>query len=228
MMRVIGYARVSTDEQADSGLGLEAQEHRIRAMCDLKGWELVGIIRDEGVTGTTLKRPGLRRALRMIAKREVQGLVAAKLDRVSRSSVDMSLIFEWMREAGASITLLDVDVDTSTPVGQAIASFMATFAQLERDMTAQRTRDALAALRRQGKPTGRPAVADQGPLAQRIRAMREDEHLTLQAIADRLNLDGVPTLRGAAKWRPSSVQNAAGYVRPAKAKRRTALPAIAR
>ena len=225
--RVIGYIRVSTDEQAESGLGLEAQERKIRAYCELKGWELVEVIRDEGKSGTTLKRPGLRRALREVARSNVDGLVAAKLDRVSRSSVDMALVFEWFRDAGASITLLDVDVDTSSPVGQAIASFMALFAQLERDMTAQRTKDALASLRAQGKPTGRPSVADNSRLTARIKAMRK-RGMTLQAIADELNRDGVPTLRGAQAWRPSSVQNAAGYERPARRRRRTSLPALSR
>jgi DNA invertase Pin-like site-specific DNA recombinase len=223
--RVIGYVRVSTDEQAESGLGLEAQERKIRAFCELKGWELVDVIRDEGKSGTTLKRPGLRRALREVARSNVDGLVAAKLDRVSRSSVDMALVFEWFRDAGASITLLDVDVDTSTPIGQAIASFMALFAQLERDMTAQRTKDALAALRARGKPTGRPAVADNAQLQRRIQRMRS-KGMTLQAIADDLNAEGVPTLRGGREWRPSSVQNAAGYARPAKRRRRTPLPTL--
>ena len=225
--RVIGYVRVSTEEQADSGLGLEAQERRIRAYCELKGVELVDVVRDEGISGTTLKRPGLKRALRAIAKHQVDGLVAAKLDRVSRSSVDMALIFEWFKAAGASITLLDVAVDTSSAIGQAIASFMALFAQLERDMTAQRTKDALDVKRRRGERVGQAAFSDtgNGHLARRIRTMR-DKGQTLQAIADTLNREGIPTLRGGKEWRPSSVQNAAGYKRPVKKRKRTALPTL--
>lgn len=227
--RIIGYCRVSTEEQAESGLGLDAQERRIRAYCELKGVELVDVIRDEGVSGTTLKRPGLRRALRQVAKGQATGLVAAKLDRVSRSSVDMALIFEWFRTAGASITLLDVDVDTSSPVGQAIASFMALFAQLERDMTAQRTKDALDVKRRRGERVGQASFSDRGNghLARRIRTMRE-KGMTLQAIADSLNAEGVPTLRGGQTWRPSSVQNAAGYTRPPAKRKRASLPSLGR
>jgi DNA invertase Pin-like site-specific DNA recombinase len=224
--RIIGYLRVSTEEQAESGLGLEAQERKIRAAAELHGWELVDVIADEGVTGTTLKRPGLRRAMRAIAKRQADGLVAAKLDRVSRSSVDMALVFEWFRDADAQLVLLDVPgLDTSTPIGKAMSTLMAMFAELERDLIAQRTREALASLRKRGKPTGRPAVADNAHLQRRIQRMRA-KGLTLQAIADELNAEGVPTLRGGREWRPSSVQNAAGYARPAKRRRRTPLPAL--
>lgn len=224
--RIIGYVRVSTQEQADSGLGLEAQERKLHAAAELHGWELVDVIRDEGISGATLKRPGLRKAMRAIARGNADGLAAAKLDRVSRSSVDMALIFEWFRDADATLVLLDVPgLDTSTAMGKAMSTLMAMFAEMERDLIAQRTKDALASLRKRGKPTGRPAVADNAQLQRRIQRMRA-KHMTLQAIADELNADGTPTLRGGAKWRPSSVQNAAGYARPLKRRRRTPLPTL--
>jgi DNA invertase Pin-like site-specific DNA recombinase len=225
--RIIGYTRVSTEEQADSGLSLEAQERRIRGYCEAKGWTLVELVRDEA-TGTNLRRPALLRALRTIAKRQAEGLVATKLDRVSRSSADTAILFEWMRDARATFVLLDIEgLDTSTPIGQAIASFMAIVAQLERDLTAQRTREALGALRRRGLPTGRPAVADHPALQKRIRRERE-QGATLQAIADGLNRDEIPTLRGAERWTTSSVQSASGYQRPAARRPRAVLPTVKR
>jgi hypothetical protein len=69
-----------------------------------------------------------------------------------------------------------------------------------------------------GRSIGRPAVADDPGLSQRIAAMRA-EGMTLQAIADRLNDEGVPTVRGGAKWRHSSVQAAAGYRRGERSER---------
>lgn len=224
-LRVIGYCRVSTAEQAESGLGLEAQEQRIRQYADLKGWAVVEIIRDEGVSGATVRRKGLRRALRAIAAGDADGLVCAKLDRLSRSQRDLALLFDWFDQARATLALLDANVDTSSPIGGAILSFMGIMAQLERDLTSERTRSALAELRRQGRPTGRPAVADHPELQRRIQRLREAGR-SLQQIADALNADGIPTLRGAPAWSKSSVRTATGYQRPGARRSRATLPAL--
>jgi DNA invertase Pin-like site-specific DNA recombinase len=104
---------------------------------------------------------------------------------------------------------------------------LAAVAQWERETIAQRTRDGLAVLRARGMPTGRPAVADRPELADRIQVMRA-EGFTLQAIADALNADSVPTLRGGNCWRPSSVQSAAGYRRARPRHKAADLPALPR
>lgn len=101
---------------------------------------------------------------------------------------------------------------------------MATIAQWERRAISERTRAALRALRAQGKATGRPAVADDPDLTERIRHLREDRGLTLRQIADHLNAAGVPTLRGAARWTHSSVQTAAGYRRPTRRRKTITFP----
>jgi hypothetical protein len=85
----------------------------------------------------------------------------------------------------------------------------------------ERTRKGLEAARAGGGPVGRPSVHDMPALKEWIAELRESG-LTLQAIADRLNAEGVPTLRGGAKWRPSSVQTAAGYRRPQRTPARDA------
>jgi hypothetical protein len=104
-----------------------------------------------------------------------------------------------------------------------VANVISAVAECEGDIIAQRTGAALHALRAQGKPISRPAAADHPELRDRIRQMREDG-MTFQAIADTLNAEGLPTLRGGAHWRVSSVQSAAGYVRPRPKGRRTDLP----
>jgi DNA invertase Pin-like site-specific DNA recombinase len=231
--RVIGYIRVSTDEQADSGLSLEAQRDRLRLACDFKGWTLVDVIADEGITGTSVaKRRGLRRALKAIAAHRADGLMCTKLDRLSRSSADTALIFEWFKTAGATLCVLDIDVDTTSPVGAAVVTIMAAVAQLERDQTAERTRAALAVKRQGGKATGRPGVHENPPLLHRIRRMRHTggvgaTPMTYQEIADTLNAEGVPTIRGGKLWRVSSVQSACGYQRPPQRKEATRLPRVA-
>jgi DNA invertase Pin-like site-specific DNA recombinase len=227
-LRMIGYCRVSTDEQAMSGLGLADQEKRIREMAKPHGWRIVQMIRDEGLSAGTLDRAGLYRALGQLAAGRADGLAVAKLDRLTRSTVDFGLLLEWFKDSGKILVLLDLGVDTSTAGGELVANVIASVAQWERGVISERTRAALAQLRLQGKPTGRPAVIDDQALRDRIRAMKDDEELTLRQICDRLNAEGVPTMRGAVKWQPSAIQSALGYKRPRKPRRIAELPAVSR
>lgn len=226
---MIGYVRVSTAEQAASGLGLADQEKRVREEAKHRGWRLVRIERDEGASGKSLDRPGLKRALEAIAAGRADGLIVAKLDRLSRSVIDFGELLVWFREeTRATLVALDLGVDTSTAAGELVANVFAAVAQWERSVIAERTRAALAELRAQGRPVGRAALADHPELQAQIRAMRDGDGLTLQQIADALNAADVPTLRGGSTWRPSSVQSALGYKRPTKRRRRVDLPEAAR
>jgi DNA invertase Pin-like site-specific DNA recombinase len=226
VQRMVGYLRVSTEEQAQHGYGLDAQEHELRRAADFYGWELLELVRDEGLSGSTLERPGLQRALAMVAAGDADGLVVAKLDRLTRSVVDFGDLLEWFEDARAAFVALDVKVDTSTPGGRMVAQVLVVVAEWERRTIAARTKAGLDALRAQGKPTGRPSVADRPELAERIRRMRDEEGLSLRAIADVLSDEGIPTARGADRWRASSVQAAAGYVRRKPRRKRAALPAL--
>jgi DNA invertase Pin-like site-specific DNA recombinase len=222
---VVGYVRVSTSEQGVSGLGLAAQKAIIRRECEVRGWSLAEVIADKGESGKSLDRPGLHQALQLIASGEVTALIASKLDRISRSVGDFAMLLEYFTDAYAALVAVDVGVDTSSPGGKLVANVFASVAEWERDTIAARTRDALAELRAQGRAVGRPSVRDRADIAERIAALR-DEGLTLQAIADRLNRDQVPTARGAATWRVSSVQAAAGYRRPPTRRARPELPKL--
>jgi len=223
-LQLIGYARVSTDEQALYGYGLDAQESKCREHARRVGAEMV-VIRDEGISGKALDRPGLMRALTRIAAGEADGLVVAKLDRLTRSVIDFAMLLEWFTVADALLVALDFDLDTSTPSGRLVATIMSAVAEWERGVIAQRTREGLAAARAQGRPVGRPAVPDE--LAHRIRKQREDG-ATLQQICDSLNADRVPTARGAIAWRPSAIQRALGYERQPRRRKIATLPEIRR
>jgi len=220
---MIGYCRCSTDEQATSGLGLVSQEATIRAEAERRGWELVAVVADEGMTGKNLERPALRSALEMIAAGQADGLVASKLDRLSRSLIDFTTILAWAKQAKAALVVLDFDLDTSTPSGRLVAQIVASVAEWEAETIADRTRQALAAKRARDGHLGLPAVTDDAALAGRILAMRA-AGLTLQAIADAMNDEKVPTPRGGALWRPSSVQTVLGYRRPPAPAKATDLP----
>jgi DNA invertase Pin-like site-specific DNA recombinase len=143
-MRVIGYVRVSTEEQAMSGAGLEAQRRAITAECRRRGWELVETIEDRGYSAKDLRRPGVQEALRTLGAGGAKALVVAKLDRLSRSMIDFAAVMAKAQKQNWALVALDVAVDSSTPAGEAMVHMLATFAQFERRLIAQRTREALA------------------------------------------------------------------------------------
>lgn len=121
-------------------------------------------------------------------------------------------MLEWFTDADATLVALDLGLDTSTPGGRLVANVFGSVAEWEREVIGARTRDGLAAARAQGKAISRPAVADDAKLRARIERMRAARH-DPPGHRRQLNREGVPTLRGGAKWRHSSVQGAAGYRR---------------
>ena len=169
---VVGYIRVSTSEQADSGAGLEAQRAAISAEAERRGWELVHVFEDAGASGKSLNgRSGLQRALEAVEAGRAEGLVVAKLDRLSRSLLDFAALMERARKRGWNLIALDLGVDTSTPAGEMMASVLATFAQFERRLIGQRTKDALAVKRAQGVRLGRPRTMSEETV-ERIRELK--------------------------------------------------------
>jgi DNA invertase Pin-like site-specific DNA recombinase/peptidoglycan hydrolase-like protein with peptidoglycan-binding domain len=218
---VIGYVTVSSEGKSHEADGAV---HEIEAACESAGWELVEVVTDRE-SGRGLERPGLAYALRQIAEGKARGLLVNDLRRLSRSIVDLGSLMEWFRDAGAGLIALDLGVDTSTPGGHEVAATLITLGDWERERIARRTRSGLAEVRASGRPTGRPKLSDRPDLVERITAMRAAS-MTLQAIADQLNAEGVPTLRGGAMWRPSSVQAALGYRRPGSRTRRDQFPTL--
>lgn len=201
---VVGYVRVSTAEQADSGAGLAAQRTAIVAECERRGWTLVALHEDAGASGKSLQgRPALQAALDAVEEGRATALVVAKLDRLSRSLLDFAGLMERSRRRGWSLVALDLGVDTTTPNGQLIANVMASFAQFERQLIGQRTKDALAEKRRAGIRLGRPPCLSDATRA-RILELRVARH-TLAGIAQALNLEGVPTAHGG-RWHATTIR----------------------
>jgi DNA invertase Pin-like site-specific DNA recombinase len=204
LMQVVGYVRVSTEEQRMSGAGLAAQRATIEAECRRRGWHLVEIIEDAGYSAKDLKRPGVQAALEALRGGGADALVVAKLDRLSRSMLDFTAIMAKATKQSWALVALDCAVDTTTPAGEAMAHVLATFAQFERRLIGQRTREALAAKRAAGVRLGRP-VSLAPAVRRRIEADRKAGK-TLAAIAAALNADGVATAQGGAQWWPATVR----------------------
>jgi DNA invertase Pin-like site-specific DNA recombinase/peptidoglycan hydrolase-like protein with peptidoglycan-binding domain len=218
---VIGYVTLPAQSPAAEA---DPSTRAIDEACEAAGWQLVDVVTDRE-TGRGLERPGLTYALRQIADGRARGLIVSDLRLLSRSIVDLGTLMEWFRDADAALVALDLGVDTSTPGGGELAATLITLGGWERERIARRTRSGLAEVRAQGGPTSRPSVADRPELTERITAMRR-AGMTLQAIADQLNAEQVPTLRGGAMWRPSSVQAALGYRRPSSRSPRDSLPSL--
>lgn len=202
----MAYVRVSTDEQAASGAGLEAQRAAITAEADRRGWTVVAWHSDEGISGGkgVEHRPGLAAAIDAIERGEAAGLLAAKLDRVSRSVLDTAALMEQARRGGWELVTCDLAIDTSTPAGEATASMMAVFSQLERRLISQRTREALAVKRAQGVRLGRPSVVPRDVVERIVEAKASG--YSLRTIAAALTEERVPTAQGGLKWHASTVK----------------------
>jgi DNA invertase Pin-like site-specific DNA recombinase len=204
-MRVVAYLRVSTDEQRSSGAGLAAQRAAIEAECRRRGWHLVEVIEDAGYSAKDLKRPGVQIALETLQRGEAGALVVAKLDRLSRSMLDFTALMAKASKQKWALVALDCAVDTTTPAGEAMANVLATFAQFERRLIGQRTREALAIKREEGVRLGRPRAL---PVQVRRRIRNERaKRRSLAAIATALNDDKVPTAHGGARWHASTVRS---------------------
>ena len=217
---VIGYVTVSDSSATGKA---ERSWTAIEAKCARSGWNLLEIVHDRE-NRRIRERPGLRYALERIVNRDADGLVVSDLHRLSHSIVDLGALLAWFRDAHATLIALDVGIDTSTPEGDHVAATLIALGNYEHERIVTRTRSGLAEVRAKRNAHGRPAVRDRPELMERIAAMRAAK-MTLQAIADQLNSEGVPTLRGGAKWRPSSIQATLGYRRPGP---RDRLPSLKR
>ena len=217
-MKVVGYTRVSLDEGGERGVGLAAQRSAILAEAAARGWELVATLEDKGFSGRDCNRPALTAAITMLQRHEADALVVSKLDRLSRSILDFTSIMARARKEGWGVVALDLAVDTTTPAGEVLAHVMASFAQYERRLIAQRTADALRELRSRGEAYGPtpfgwsragdrllPQASEQKVLA-RMRRLRARGH-SYRAIAQSLNRSGTPAKKGGA-WFASSVLSA--------------------
>ena len=208
----LGYA--SAPAEGDSDGSMRGQQRAIEAVCARKGMTLLKLVRDvEVVGGLDLSRPGLAYALERLAARDAACLVVSSLGRLSSSAAELGTLLEWLDRCGARLVVVDVDLDTATPDGGRRATALATAGESERGSPRQQTRMGLESGRPAQGTSGPPALSEGPALKERISDMRASG-MTLQAIADALNAEGIPTLRGGARWRPSSVQAAVGYRRP--------------
>jgi DNA invertase Pin-like site-specific DNA recombinase len=211
---------VSTIEQADSGISLDAQIAKMQAYARLYDLEIVETIQDPGESGKTLNRPGLQRALTLLKSGKADGVLIVKLDRLTRSIADwQDLIDAYFGERGGK-QLLSVNdsIDTRTAAGRLVLNVLITVAQWERETIGERTRDALQHKIRNGQRVGKVRygfdLATDGvtllenPGEQQIIAMMRDLRAagrTLRQIAAELTARNIPSKEGNSQWRHQSI-----------------------
>jgi DNA invertase Pin-like site-specific DNA recombinase len=204
-LKAVGYLRVSTAEQADSGAGLAAQRAAVQAEAQRRGWVLLEVYVDAAVSGKAIAgREALAQALDAVKAGDADVLIVSKLDRLSRSLLDFAEIMRRAQAEGWNLVALDLGIDLSTPAGEFLASVMASAAQWERRIIGQRTREALAAKKAAGVVLGRPRTLSDEVVARMV-AERQSGR-TLTAIADGLNQDQVATAQGGLRWYAGTVR----------------------
>jgi len=218
-MNVIGYIRVSTEEQATNGQSLDAQRAKLEAYAALYDLQLVGIIVDAGASAKSLNRPGLQDALAQLRRGAADGLVIAKLDRLTRSVGDWQRLIDgyFGEKAGKQLFSVADSIDTRTAAGRLVLNVLLSVAQWERETIAERTADALQHKIRKGERCGKvrfgydlaadgrtlvavPTERDAIRLMQELRA----DGRTLRDIADELNRRGIETREGGT-WKHTTV-----------------------
>jgi DNA invertase Pin-like site-specific DNA recombinase len=207
-MRVVGYIRVSTREQAEEGYSLTTQREAIEAECERRGWELVAILADEGYSGRTDDRPALNNALRMLAKRNgPKAIVVARLDRLCRSITHLGRLTDESLRQKWGIVALDHELNTTTANGRLVAHIIGSVAQWESEMLGERVsrgmRAAHAAARAEGRPFGFQSNTPPEVVTRIVRARKRGD--SFNTIAKRLDRTKTPTPNGGQRWYPSTV-----------------------
>jgi site-specific DNA recombinase len=218
-MRVILYSRVSTGEQAELGVSLDAQAAKLTAFAALHDLAAVAAITDAGESAKSLNRPGLQRALAMLRSGEADGLAVVKLDRLTRSILDWQKLIDgyFGERAGKQLLSVNDSIDTRTAGGRMCLNLLLVVSQWEREVIAERTRQALQFKIKNGQRWGKvrfgfdlasdgktliPNAGEQQAIAL-MTQLRSTGH-TLRGIAAELSERGIPTKEGGS-WTHTAV-----------------------
>lgn len=203
-LRVIGYVRVSTDEQGRDGHGLRAQIDVMRAWCTAQGFDLVTVVPDVVSTRRTHAMIGRAAAVAAIEAGAADALLIRAIDRVTRSVQDGAALLQACASAGVRILSYD-RYDSADEETQLTANIKIAVAQEERRLISRRTREGLARARADGKTLGRVSTVPLDVL-DRIRTERERGN-TYRLIAADLDAAGIPTPGGSPRWRAAAVRD---------------------
>ena len=134
-LRAVGYVRVSTEEQVRGGISLNLQHSKIHAYAELEGFELVEIISDEGISGSSIKgRPSMKRVLDLARNHQIDCIVTWKLDRLARNTSESLDIATLCQKNGVALHSITEKLDTQSALGKFFFTLMASLAEMERSL----------------------------------------------------------------------------------------------
>jgi DNA invertase Pin-like site-specific DNA recombinase len=185
-MITASYRRVSTQEQVESGLGLEAQQERILSYAEFAGLEVVRDFCDNGKSGSIalFDRPEGRQLKELVDSGEVENVIALKIDRLFRDTTDALLTLDYLTNKGVALHFADLGgaaFRTDTAVGRLMFTTLASMAEFERRLTSERTTAALQAKRARGEKLGHASRFNPEQIEQ-MRTLRASG-MTVTAIA---------------------------------------------
>ena len=153
------YIRVSTAEQAKEGFGLEAQKSKLNAYCQYQGYNKIKLYCDAGISGKDTKnRKDYNSMIEDVIKGKIERVIAIKIDRISRNTVDFLTFFNILQEHNCNLEILDISVDFSTPIGKLLLTVISAFAELERNLIVERTTDGMIEAAQSGHFGGKPPL----------------------------------------------------------------------
>lgn len=211
-MKVAAYIRVSSEEQADSGLSLAHQKRKLELLAEMNGWSIQELVEDAGVPAGNMNRKGLLEILALVRRRKVSGVLVLKLDRLTRSLRDLLSLLDEFKRYKVRLVSASENLDTSTAAGRFFIQMLGSIAEWEKGVIGERTEAAMSQLRSNGKRFSRyapygwryrsdgtmvPSSAEQGTIKM-IKQLRQ-ERLSLTKIGTALLANGRKP-RSGGKW----------------------------
>ena len=180
-MQVALYARVSTNNHHQDP---EVQLKDLRSFCQYKGWEIVEVYVDKGVSGTKSSRPELNRLMEDAKSNKFQAVIVWKFDRFARNAKHMLHALEVFQQHGVTFVSTTENIDTSTATGKMVFTIIAAVAEMERSNTVERIHAGLRLARSKGhKPGKKRQALDLGAIRARI-----TQGESLRTVAKDLNI----------------------------------------
>ena len=206
--QVIGYIRVSTSMQAESGLSIEAQRAKIEAHCICHDLTLIDIIEDAGESAKDLNRPGIQKVIALADAGEIDGVVIAKLDRLTRSMRDLHQLLDQVFSK-VELHCVAESINTGSAAGRLVLNVLMSVSAWEREAIGERTSEALQAKKAKGERTGNPPYGWRREGAHGLRIQQSSATLL---VSKSCAPEGGPSAPSRQSWRreASSIARARG------------------
>jgi len=187
------YVRVSTEEQAQEGFSIRAQEQKLKEFAKIKDWSIFKIYMDEGISGKNLtERPAMQEMITDIEKGLVKNVLVFKIDRLTRSTADLVFLIDLFNERDCAFNSLTESIDTQTASGRMFLKIIGIFAEFERENIIERTKVGIERKVREGYAIGgSTSYGYDRPKNQKIQTVNEDEAEVVREVFDMYVNQGV-------------------------------------